>query len=241
MRQTIFLSVFVVMATALVYAQKQKTWTEWNAKEITRVLTDSAWAQTQLETKEAAEAAGAVTYTGSSRRMEVRDPGQDAPGAITSYIKYFIRFLSAKPIRQAVVRRVQLEQPEVFQKQADQLKSFTDLTSDDFIVIAVAAEAKDKSTGGAALQAFRSASLDSLKDVTFLERKDGQRVMLSDFKAPAPDGLGAKFVFPRQLNSAPFINADSGQVRFVSQLSKNVKLEARFKVSEMVYEGKLEY
>jgi hypothetical protein len=107
-------------------------------------------------------------------------------------------------------------------------------------VVAVAAEAKDQSTGRAAQQAFR-ANIDSLKSGTYLERKDGQRAELSDFKPPIGDGLGAKFVFPRLLNGQPFLDANSGQLRFQCQLSSKIKIEARYKVSDMIYDGKLEY
>jgi hypothetical protein len=103
------------------------------------------------------------------------------------------------------------------------------------------AEARDRSTGGEALKAFESATLDSLKESTYLERQDGQRVLLADFKAPVADGLGAKFVFPRLLNNQPFLTPGAGQLKFYSQLSKKIKIEARYKVSDMQYDGRLEY
>lgn len=231
-----------VFFVASVHAQKEtKPWTEWSLKETTRMLNDSPWGQTQLETKEAQSSTSAITSNGSSRSMTPMDPGKDAPGAITSYIKYFVRFLSAKPIRQAVVRKLQLEDPKMDQQRLEQLKSFAENASSDFIVIAVVAEAKDRSMGTAAQQAFSSANISTLNETTFLERKDGQRLKLIDFKPPIADGLGAKFVFPRLLNNQPFITAESGPVRFVSQLSKTVKLDTRFKVSEMIYNGTLEY
>lgn len=227
-------------ASALI-AQTGKPWLEWNMKDTTKVLNDSAWGQTQLETKQADGGSAAITNTGSSRNMVPRDPSKDAPGAITSYIKYYIRLLSAKPIRQAVVRKVILDSPEMEEERKTQLLAFAEATSSDFIVVAVAAEAKDTSTGGEALQAFKAATLASLKESTYLEREDGQRILLADFVAPVADGLGAKFVFPRKLNNQPFLELGSGQLKFYSQLSKKIKLEARYKVSEMMYDGKLEY
>ncbi len=219
----------------------QKSWNEWNMKETAKMLSESPWAQTQLETRQADEPVGAITNNGSSRGMSQRDPGKDSPGAITSYIKYFVRFLSAKPIRQAVVRKLELENPGMDAQRVEQLRAFAGATSNDFIVVAVAAEAKDQSTGGAALQAFKAATVESLKGGTYLERKDGQRVELNDFKQPVADGLGAKFIFPRLLNGQPFLDANSGQVRFQCQLSNKIKIEARYKVSDMIYDGKLEY
>jgi len=121
------------------------------------------------------------------------------------------------------------------------LKSFAEATTADFIVVAVVAEARDKSMGRDAAQAFETATLASLKDSTYLERRDGQRVLLADFKAPVADGLGAKFVFPRTLNNQPFLAPESGQLKFYSQLSKKITIEARYKVSDMLYDGRLEY
>jgi len=243
MTKSVVVVIIALILTSVAASQdKTKPWTDWSMKETTRILSDSAWAQTQVQTKEAEGSTSAITTTtGSPRSMTPKDPSKDTPGAITSYVKYFIRFLSARPIRQAVVRKMQLEQPEFYAQQAGALKSFAEATSSDYIVIAVAAEAKDQSMGAAAQQAFKSAKLESLQATTYLERKDGARVQLIDLKPPVPDGLGAKFVFPRRLKNEPFISAEDGYVRFVSQLSNTVKLEARFKVSEMMYNGKLEY
>ena len=53
--------------------------------------------------------------------------------------------------------------------------------------------------------------------------------------------MGAKFVFPRALKDEPFVTAQSGYLRFYAEMDKNIKLNMRFKVSEMIYDGKLEY
>lgn len=233
--------VLMFLATSALIAQSGKPWLEWNLKETTKILNDSAWGQTQLETREAEGAAAAITNTGSSRDMTPRDASKDSPGAITSYIKYYIRLLSAKPVRQAIVRKLMLDSPDMETERKEQLKSFAEATTSDFIVVAVVAEAKDRSMGRDALQAFETATLTALKDSTYLERQDGQRVLLADFKAPVADGLGAKFVFPRTLNNQPFLASGSGQLKFYSQLSKKIRIEARYKVSEMLYEGRLEF
>ena len=232
---------FVFLITSVLLAQTRKPWVEWNLKETTKILNESAWGQTQLETRQAESGSTAITNTGSSRNMTPRDASKELPGAITSYIKYYIRLLSAKPVRQAVVRKLILDSPEMDMERKEQLKVFANATTSDFIVVAVAAEARDASMARDALQAFKNASLDTLKDSTYLERSDGQRTRLVDFKAPVADGLGAKFVFERTLNNHPFVEPGSGQLKFYSKLSENIKLEARYKVSEMRYEGRLEY
>jgi len=222
-----------------VSAQKEtKPWAQWTQKDVQRVLNDSAWAQTQVETEKASGSTSAVT---SNAEPMNRDASKPVQGSVTGYVKYFIRLLSARPIRQAVVRKLQLERTSTDPRINEQLKTFAESSSSDFIVVSVAAEASNQKIGGTAIQAFNAANLESLKAVTYLERKDGQRLELSDFRPPANDGLGAKFVFPRTLNTQPFINDSTGEVRFYCQLSKTIKLTARFKVSEMVYDGKLEY
>jgi hypothetical protein len=79
-----------------------------------------------------------------------------------------------------------------------------------------------------------------LKNNTYIEAR-GKRTFLEDYKPPSGDGLGAKFVFKRTENGEPVIPSDSGDLRFYSELSKNIKLNMRFKLSEMNYDGKLEY
>ena len=54
-------------------------------------------------------------------------------------------------------------------------------------------------------------------------------------------GMGAKFVFPRTLNNELFVNEQSGFLRFYSEMAKSIKLNMRFKIADMMYEGKLEY
>jgi hypothetical protein len=229
----------VTLALGLVVVNAQKgSWTDWTQKDVLRILNDSAWGQTQVETEQASGSTAAITSTTDKAPLN-RDASKPTAGSVTGYIKYFIRFLSARPIREAVVRKLQLEQPSM--AMTEQLKAFAETGSTDYIVVSVLAEASDKKMAGSAMQAFNAASLESLKEVTYLERKDGQRLLLMDFRPPTSDGLGAKFVFARTLKNQPFMSDEAGQVRFNCQLSKTIKLTARFKVSDMMYDGKLEY
>ena len=82
---------------------------------------------------------------------------------------------------------------------------------------------------------------DTLKNNTYLERNDGKRIFLLDYRAPVEDGIGARFVFPRIVDGRAFLNGESGDVRLYAEVGANVKLNLRFKVADMVYQGKLEY
>jgi hypothetical protein len=102
-------------------------------------------------------------------------------------------------------------------------------------------DGNDQKRMAPAIAEISNADAAVLKTTTYLERKDGKRVALMDYRAPSTDGLGAKFVFPRSLDGKPFIEANSGEMRFSTEVGKALKISRRFKVSEMMYDGKLEY
>ena len=108
----------------------------------------------------------------------------------------------------------------------------------------MAFDATDQRYSGPVMQALGSATTDTVKNYTYLERKDGKRVFASEYQAPGSDGAGAKFVFARNLDGQPFVNAESGEIRFHSEFPTArppIKIDMRFKVSDMMFDGKLEY
>ncbi len=225
-------------------AQKSKPWTEWSAKDADKILNDSAWGQTQTEGGESTPSStSAITPTtqGQSRSQNVSAAATVESGEKkdATAVHYRVRFLSAKPIRAAFVRMVELSGAPA--EKVAQLRTFVDRDFGDYIVVTITMDGNDKKRMGPAMTEIGSASADALKTTTYLERKDGKRVALMDYRAPIQDGLGAKFVFPRMLDGKPFIEANSGEVRFATEVGKAVKISKRFKVSEMMYEGKLEF
>jgi hypothetical protein len=107
--------------------------------------------------------------------------------------------------------------------------------------VAVDFESRDRRYSGPAMQIFNSANTGVLKNNTYLENNDGKRIFLQEYIAPTNDGMGAKFVFPRTQNNEQFVNEQSGYLRFFSEMAKNIKLNMRFKIADMMYDGKLEY
>jgi len=108
-------------------------------------------------------------------------------------------------------------------------------------VVTITMDGNDRKVMGPVVQELKNGDPAVLKTTTYLERKDGKRVALMDYRPPIEDGLGAKFVFPRTLDGKPFLDASSGEVRFATELGKALKINRRFKISEMMYDGKLEY
>jgi hypothetical protein len=234
-------------ATVVTYTsnaqRKSKPWQEWSRKDAETILNDSSWGKTQTETDTSEmmfrPQAAPNPRTGASNADPLRDERGGATNQATE-VKYRIRFLSAKPIRQAFARMIALVQPTGDPKVKMYMNDFVERKFDRWIAVTVGFESRDQRFSSKAIQAFASATTGSLKNNTYLERKDGKRIYLHIYQAPSADGLGAKFIFERIVDERPFLNSESGEVRFVSEIA-SVNLNMRFKVGEMMYDGKLEY
>jgi hypothetical protein len=245
MKRILFACSLLILFTVSAAAQKTKPWTEWSLKDADKVLNDSGWGQTQTEgnTSSQPSSTSAITQTTAGRR---EDQSTSAAARVESgekkdtatAVHYRVRLLSAKPIRAAFARMSELQGAPA--AMVAQLRTFIDRDFGDYIVVTITMDGDDRKRLGAAQAEISSADPEALKTTTYLERKDGKRVSLMEFRAPT-DVLGAKFVFPRMLDGKPFIEADSGEVRFATEAGKALKISKRFKVSEMMYDGKLEY
>lgn len=232
---------FVMLFSVAVIAQKSsKPYVEWSDKEVRKMLDDSPWAHSQIETdtSEMFFKPDAVTATGPSSSGQRGMMGQT--NQATS-VNYRIRLLSARPIREAFARMVLLSQKSDDAKLFAQLKSFVERDFSDYIVVAVTIDTKDPRFANVPNQAFAGAQTATLKPSTYLNRSDGKRVFLAEYLPPTSDGMGAKFIFPKNVDGQSLLTNDFSSVRFYSEVGKQVKLDVRFKVADMYYNGRLEY
>jgi hypothetical protein len=245
MRRGVVLVLVLALLAASVAAQKSKPWTEWSKKDAEKTLNDSAWAQTQSEGEEStsASSSSAITQVAAPRAADrdISRSGESGQSKPTTMVKYRIRLLTAKPIREAFSRIVVLNQENPSPELAQQLQGFIDRDFSDYIIVAVTLETNDKRMGGTVMQTLSSTSVEALKNNAFLERKDGKRLVLQDYRAPTTDGMGAKFIFPRKLDGEPFVVDPKDNLRFVAQFNEKIKISARYKLSEMFYNGSVEY
>jgi len=219
----------------------KKPYTEWSSKDAEKIIKDSPWGKTQTFTN------AAVAYntgiSGSSGIGQTRNGTPPSRPTDAIHVNFRIYFLSAKPVRQAFSRLFELKQKNGPSGElAEQLKAFASGEFQEYIVIAADC---DSDQAGQNVQEGRSllqrSGTATLKNNTFIETKGGKRVFIQEFQAPKRDGLGARFVFPRLLDGKPFITGDSDEIHFYSILSDTYKLDRRFKVKDMMFEGKLEY
>jgi hypothetical protein len=166
--------------------------------------------------------------------------GESGEAKPSSVVKYHVRFLSAKPVRAAFARMVLLSKSQPDENLTTQLQGFIDREMADYIVVSVGIEVENEKMAAPLMRAFTDATTEALQKNVYLERKDGKKLYLMQYRAPIDDGMGAKFVFPRQLDGQPFLS-ENDSVRFVAQMNEKMKVNTRYKLSDMLYDGKLEY
>jgi len=232
---------------------QDKDWQKWSKSDAEKILNKSGWSQTQSETdtsemtysptSSGRSSIGTSTNTRRTTDQQSINNNRADRGATNEPItvNYRIRLLSAAPVRQAFMRMVSLEQKSPDSAVMEGLKAFVARDFKDFIVVAVTLDSTDSRFSGPALQAFGAARIGTLKNVTYLERRDGKRVQPIAYYPPINDGLGAKFVFPRSVDEQPFINSNSGNFRFYCELTPQIKLNVTYKTSDLLYNGVLEY
>ena len=241
-----------LILTVAVSAQKHVTWMELPRKDAEKILNESPWAHTQVDTdvsemfysptRPGSALPPRTTATTSGNQQSINNNRADR-GAVNQAvsIKYRICFLSARPVREAFAKMVLSSQRQNNDLLVSQLQSFVDRDFSPYIVIAVSVEANDARFSGPIMQAINSANTGTLKNSAYLERQDGRRLFLISYLPPIQDGLGAKFIFPRTENGQFFLNRQSESVRFVAEFNDSFKLNMRFKVSDMMFDDKLEY
>jgi len=249
-----FTLLMFLIAIPYVRSQELGSWTALSKKDAEKVLNNSAWGQTQTDT-DTSEMFFSPTRPGSSsigkpetsknpigsqQSINNNRADQGATNQAIS-VNYHIRLLSAKPIREAISRMVMLENAQPAEDLSALMQPFVDRDFGQYIVVSIVFDSTDGRYSGPALQAFGSSTAATLKNKTYLERKDGKRLYLMDYRAPQADGLGAKFVFERSPDGKPFISGDSGNFRFYSEVSDKIKLNVKYNVADLIYNGRLEY
>lgn len=235
--------VLALLGSAL--AQKDKKWTEWNKNDVQKMLTDSPWARVQKDTDTTEQMYSPTTQPGvNGARATSNDDTRLTQGATNqaTSITYVVRFFSARPIREALIRSMELtaKQPPP-PEQVTKMHAFAEGKAQDSIIVTVSYTGTDQRFTNQVMQALNSAVIGTLKNNTYLQRSDGKQLFLEEYYPPGKDNFGARFVFLRMPDDKLFINADSKEIRFYTELSSSIKVDRRFKVADMMYEGQLEY
>jgi len=222
--------ILTVAAAVLVPASAADFWQEtkfdkWSEKQVKRMLENSPWARPMSVHGGAGgrpeRSGGAMDESpGRPGRGNVKPP--EAPPATVAVV----RWQSALPVRQAIARS----------RYGDEVLTSPDAAkllgplSPRYIVALV----------GLPAQAIRKHSRD-LKEHIQIKLKSKPAIMAEEvrFDTSGQQGLVNVYcAFPKGLNGSPVIELEDGEVELVLQLDERVS--RKFKLKEMVYEGKLE-
>lgn len=242
----------------------KKPYADWSEKEALRLLDDSPWSQKQTfsDTSKATSTTTSRSPAPPSQPGTLATPNGRGTAQTTVadvvHVTFHMRLFSARPVRQAISRLMALQRKEEMpEAMARQLKAFAQADFPDYVIVTVTCDGGASNLLQSAQSLLQKLKTPDLKNNTYLLTKDGRRVFIGEYQPPRNDGFGARFVFPRVADGQPLLTADSGELLFHAELgggsslnstipnsdlaANGFTLSTRFKVKDLMFDGKLEY
>jgi len=199
---------------------------QWTLQDAVTILTRSPWAKQE-------------TYT-----RIVGGVGSGISGEKEIYNTFFVRFLSARPIREAYARIRQIQSNYDSLGAEDKLKldmslaPGLELDVSRWIVVAVGFRSNDPSLELRVRQFLEVQTTVSMRPRAHLSTVRMPQVNLAGYFPPKEDEVGAKFVFPRSVGGSAVLMGDEVAVSFELDIPGfDSDLRASFPVSEMIMNG----
>ena len=228
MRSILVLLVYLNVSPALMAVETvlEKDFRDWTLAEAVEILNQSSWAQQRTFTR------------------VVAGIGSGVLGEKEIFNTFFVRFLSAEPIRKAFVRVQQIQQgydqmDEVERKRFEVLVSpGLELDVSQWIVVSMTFRSNNPRQERRVERFLDAQTVETMKARAFLSTDRLSQVELAAYFPPRRDGVGAKFVFPRQLSGEPIISKEESSVTFEANLPTQ-RLRVTFPLSEMLLNGEV--
>jgi hypothetical protein len=202
---------------------------QWSLDRTVKLLNDSPWARQE-------------TYT-----RVLQGVGSGISGEKEIYNTFYVRFLSARPVREAYARIQQIQHgydkmPEEKRRQFEQTQ-LPNLNMDvsKWIVLSVGFRSNDPNEESTLRHFFQSETVETLKTKAFLSTSSFPQVELSAYFPQQEESIGAKFVFPREINGIPVVTKDCRKVtlELLGVPGTNARLCTTFDVQPMVVGNQL--
>jgi hypothetical protein len=224
---------------------ENKQYDKWSQRECSKLLENSPWAQ-----------AFSLIDPGIQRSTKTSDDGQQFQ------IKYQIQFRSALPVRQALVRQMQIAQkydslkPEQQQQFDQSAKDFLS-SIPNAVLLYVTYETNSQTKNMELFNYWKAQTTELLKNTVFLRNSKGDQVPLAQFILSQGGEHSFQFIFPRQINGKPFIGPEDKSLTLEfsypvvvkpggSESNPNDKIGdgrgfMEFKPKKMLFQGNLTY
>ncbi len=225
----------LILCGVIVLSSKEKTaawdtpFEKWTQQQALKMFNDSPWAQQQ------------------SYRivMEGTRPGVEGDNEINN--SFIVRLFSARPVREAYVRMIQLMNkydalPQDKRQEFDaRVNGILTADTSQEVVVVVAYSANVQTTKLDLKRFFDTATTETLNQSVFLYGPRG-RVDLLKYVPPGNEGMGARFIFPRVVNGKPVLQPGDKELRFEFWVGPiGQRLLVGFEVRKMVYKGELAF
>jgi hypothetical protein len=244
--------IIVLLGSVLVWAADKDFWdtkpySEWNEREVEKLLKNSPWSRTVTVSMGMMGGPGNESrqqYPRTAGGVGTQTPGgaENEPGGIerqgaggfgdpsqrpsaTLVVSWYSR-----PVREAFARRVQLRNPEAPKDQLDGLLNYNDPAH--FAIVITGLPARMPGSAPAEL-------VQRLKEDTYLLKKDKQKIPLAEVVPPSGPGQPLVLRFLSEADGKPALTLDDKEVELVSRLMGD-SVRAKFKLADMVVNGKLE-
>jgi hypothetical protein len=206
-------------------AQVQK----WPLSRAVEILNSSPWARHETFTR----VVGGIG-SGVSGEKEIFDT-------------FYVRFLSAQPVREAVARIQQIQYgydqlgAEERQRFDQLIRPGLDLDVGSWVVVAVSFRSNDPNEESAARRFFQKETAETLRNKAFLSTDRFSQVPIAAYFPPREEAIGAKFIFPRTIDGVPVASKTDKKISFelLEVPGAKPRLRATFGIKEMVVNGLL--
>ncbi len=214
------------MAVVLAYAGPKDFWvtkpyTEWNAKEVEKLLLkDSPWTRVLL-----LNAPGEMGGGGGGGSKGGGGGGGSSALPPPIYISW-----NARPIREAAVRQMMLQKPDTAKAQFEAILN----RQSQFIEFWVTGLSTGGRRGGSEFD------MEKFKAATYLQKKNQTKIRLAQVVMPQGRNQPMVLQFPRDIDGKPALSLDDKEIVLSIRVGEQTYKLDKFKLADMVIGDKLE-
>jgi len=213
-----------------------KPYTEWTAKEVEKLLLkESPWTRVLLR-NQTSSGGGAISNTGGGggSRGGGGGGGSSEGGPPAIYFNWY-----AKPIREAVVRQMMLNVPNVTKEQLDNILNHKSQFYEVMVSGYAVGSGARGGRGGRGASPDAEAALAKFKEDTYLQKKDNSKIPLVNLVAPRARNAAYFLQFTKEIDGKPALTAEDKEVTLVIRIEDNV-YKYKFKLADMMIGDNLE-
>jgi len=212
----------------LLAAQKNywesKPYAEWNEKEIDRLLKDSPWTKSVLLNTGPEGLSAAGGRSGGGGDPEMGSSGGSLPKAATRLVVTWY----ARPIREAMARRLMLTDPAASRERIEKLLQ----PKAQSLVLLVTGWTLGR-------QPDRDAAIAGFQKETALVKKNKEKILLAETVFPQRRDDPLYLRFSREADGKPVLTLEDQEVTLVIRVGEET-YRIKFKLADMLIHDKLE-